>query len=249
MKYRITSLIAVAILLNATESSAQSDTEWLVAPYLWYPDISLDQSSGGGGGISGSDLLSKTDAVGMIRIEAARDRWGLTFDYIFLSIADSRDVALPTPPGGNLDVRGDLDLTVIEFAGFYRPSGSETGINYLAGLRSIDADKVLLVTPPFGGPSERFEGDNRVTDLMLGARYLHRFNDHWDLTARADLSFGDSEGTFNLLAGLGYRFNDLFAVNLGYRHVNLEYEETDDGAAVTTELTLSGPTLGLLFRF
>ncbi len=229
---------------------AAGDTQWLVAPYLWYPAISLGQSSsGGGGGISGSDLLSKTDAVGMIRIEAAQDHWGVTFDYIFLSLADTRSVALPAPPGGNVDVRGDLDLSVIEFAGFYRPTGNDSGVNYLAGLRSISTDKALLVTPPFGGPTQRFEGDNRVTDFMLGARYLHRFNDHWNLTARADFSFGDSEGTFNLMGGLGYRFNDLFAINLGYRHVNLEYEGAVDGVSETTEIELSGPTLGLLFRF
>lgn len=76
------------ILLLAPAIAAADDVDWLIAPYVWLPDISLDQSvdSGdGGGGISASDLLSKTESAGMIRLEAARNRWGLTVDYIWLS--------------------------------------------------------------------------------------------------------------------------------------------------------------------
>ena len=248
MRFIAITVSAVCTLLMANDGRAQ-DTEWLVAPYLWYPDISLDQSSGGGGGISGSDLLSKTDAVGMIRIEAAQNRWGLTFDYIFLGLADSRAFNLPSFPGGGTGVNANLDLTVIEFAGLYRPSGRDEGLQYLAGLRSIDAEKLLLVTPPLGAPTQRFESSERVTDFMLGLRYQHRFTNRWDANLRGDFSFGDSEGTLNLLAGIGFRFNDLFAMNLGYRHVNLEYESVEGGVTESTEIELSGPTLGFLFRF
>ena len=242
------SLLALAFSA-ASPAYTAGETEWLVAPDIWYPDVSLDQSSGGvGGGISASDLLSKTDAAGMARVEVARNKWGLMVDYLFLSVSDSRDINLPASPDTSTNVRADLDLTVFEIAGFFRPSGEEQGINYLVGLRSISSDKVLLVTPPLG-PTRRFDGDESVTDVMFGARYLHRFNDRWDLNLRGDYSLGDSEGTWNLLASAGFRFNDLFAINLGYRHASLEYEETADGDTNTTAIELSGPVLGFLFRF
>lgn len=241
--------LAAMLLGTAGAAHAAGDTDWIVAPYLWYPDISLDQSSGGGGGgISASDLLSKTDAAGMIRVEVARNRWGLSVDYLYLSVADNRNVTIPLPPNPTLGVRADLDLTVFEFTGIYRPTGEEAGISYLAGLRSISTDKVLLVTPP-DGPTERFEGDESVTDFLLGARYLHRFNNRWDLSGRADYSFGDSEGTWNLIGTLGFRFNDLFAINLGYRHASLEYESNANGGVEITTIELSGPLLGFVFRF
>ena len=98
--------LAACLLGAAGPAQSAGDTEWLVAPYLWYPDISLDQSSGGGsGGISASDLLSKTDAVGMIRVEVARNRWGLSVDYLYLSVADNRNVTIPLPPNPTLGVR------------------------------------------------------------------------------------------------------------------------------------------------
>jgi hypothetical protein len=240
--------LSVILLLASAADGLAQETEWLVAPYLWYADITLEQASGGGGGISGSDLLDMTDAFGMIRIEGARNHWGATFDYIFLGLSDDRRVNVPDP-FGQVNLRGEVDLTVIEFAGFYRWSGDESGVHALFGLRNISVDKLLLVTPELGGPTQRFEGDDDFTDVMLGARYLHRFNDRWDLAARADYSFGDSEGTINLIGTVGFRFNDLFAINGGYRYASLEYEDSDPNVAATTTLDLSGPILGFLFRF
>ena len=239
-------LAAVVLLTVSAEASAQ-DIEWLVAPYLWYADISLEQSSGGSGGIGGSDLLDVTDAFGMIRIEATRGRWGAMFDWIFLGLSDDR--VIDVAPGGQLFLRGEVDLSVIEFAGIYRPSGDDTGIHAFFGLRNIGVDKLLLATPPLGGPTQRFEGDEDMTDVMLGVRYQHRFNDRWDLSARGDYSFGDSEGTVNLLGSIGFRFNDLFALNLGYRYASLDYKDSDPSVADTTTIDLSGPILGFLFRF
>jgi hypothetical protein len=247
---RLARLAVVSILISsALPARAADEIEWLVAPYLWLPDVSLDQApDGGGGGISGKDLLEKTDAAGMIRVEAARNHWGVTADYLYLSVSDSRDVPASTPPGSTAFAQGDLDLTVFEIAGFFRPSAEEQGINYLVGLRSIRAEKVLLVTPQ-SGPTQRFDSDESVTDVLFGARYLHRFTDRWDLNLRADYSLGDSEGTWNLLASAGFRFNELFAINLGYRHASLEYREFTDEGANTTSIELSGPLLGFLFRF
>lgn len=240
----------LALLAFLPAVAAASDTEWLVAPYGWLPDVSLGQSSdGSGGSISGSKLLEKTDTAGMIRIEAARDSWGLSLDYIFLALSDERTVPLTSPIAPAAIVRADLDLEVVEFGGFFRPTGDAEGVNYLFGLRNIQSEKTLLVTPTQGSPTSRFDDDSSVTDVYLGARYLHRFNDRWDLTLRGDYGFGDSEGTPNLLASTGFRFNDTFAIQLGYRHIELEYEDSSSGAVETTEIELSGAFLGLVFRF
>ncbi len=244
----LTRLVALLALLPA--AAAAQDRSWLVAPYGWLPAVSLGQSSdGSGGGVSGSSLLDKTDAAGMIRVEYARNRWGLTLDYIFVALSDERTVSLTFPISPNATVRGELDLEVLELGGFYRPTGDAEGINYLFGLRRIDAEKTLLVTPLPASPPARFDDDASVTDVMLGARYLHRFNRRWDLTLRGDYSFGDSEGTLNLLASTGFRFSEAFAVQLGYRYADLEYEDSSSGAVETTEIELSGAYLGVIFRF
>lgn len=243
-----TYLIAVLVLILMPLVSTADETEWLVAPYAWLSDVTLDQSSGPGGSISASDLLDKSDAVGMIRVEAARNRWGLTLDYVFLSVSDG--VFLPSPPlPVSLDVIVDLDTSIVELGGFYRPSGNYSGVNYLFGIRNINTEETLLLTPGGGGPTQRFDSDETFTDVYAGVRYLHRFDDKWDLALRGDLSFGDSEGTLNLLASVGYRFNSTFALNLGYRHLAIEFEDSSSGVSETIDIEMSGPLLGFLFRF
>ena len=80
--------LALLLALFAESSLAAGEAEWLVAPYVWLSEVTLDQSSGVSGGISAKDLLDKSDAAGMIRVEVAKNRWGATLDYIFLAVSD-----------------------------------------------------------------------------------------------------------------------------------------------------------------
>ena len=245
----IVRVLAVLALVASPHDADAAD--WLVAPYGWLPAVSLDQSSeggDGGGGISGSDLLSKTESVFMIRLEAAHKRWGLMADYITLSLADQTTLSARPPLNLALDVDTDLDLDVIELGGFYRPSAEVAGINYLVGLRQIGSDKRIVATPSVG-PAQAFDSDASVTDVYLGARYIHRVGDRWDFTVRGDYGFGDSEGTLNLLASVGFRVAGPFGLQLGYRYASIEFEDDVDGVPEKVEITLSGSYLGFVFRF
>jgi hypothetical protein len=248
MKAGNTICVAALLLILTPILATANEAEWLVAPYVWLSDVTLDQSSGVSGGISASDLLDKTDSVGMIRIEAARNRWGFTVDYLWLGISEGATIPLP-PPFTGFDLLVDLDVSILELGGFFRTSGSDSGVDYLFGVRNINVDKTLLATPGGGGPTQRFDGNSEFTDAFVGARFLHRFNDKWDLNLRGDYGFGDSEGTLNLLATVGYRFNKTFALNLGYRDMSIEFEENIGGEIETTDIGMSGPILGFLFRF
>jgi hypothetical protein len=55
MKLPKTHVLAAFVLMLTPILSAADDAEWLVAPYVWLSDITLDQSSGVSGGISASD--------------------------------------------------------------------------------------------------------------------------------------------------------------------------------------------------
>ena len=132
------------LLMLAPPLAAAAETQWLIAPYAWLPDISMDLSSdgsSGGGSINGSDLLDKIDAAGMIRVEVARNNWGITLDYIFLAVSDDSVATLPPPTTLDVNVRADVDVGVLELGGFYRPSGNDSGIDYLFGFRRISVDK------------------------------------------------------------------------------------------------------------
>ena len=252
MRYLLRNVVFCLLLAWVAEASADDAIDWMIAPYGWLPGISVDQAgspdSGGGGGISASDILEKTEFVFMFRFEAALRRWGLTLDYITLQLADQTSLSARPPFDVSIGIDGDLDLYVTELAAFYRPTCEPSGVNYLLGVRQISTSKTLLVTPSFA-ETQRIETDSDVTDVFLGARYVQRFGERWDASIRGDYSFGDSEGTLNLLASVGFRVAGPFAMQLGYRYASIEFEEQVELATITTEITLDGPYLGFVFRW
>lgn len=230
--------------------AAAEETDWLLAPYGWLPTVSVDQSfddgSGGGGGSGGAEVLSKIDFVAMLRAEVARGRWGAMLDYIYVSLADQ--TTFSPLPAIRIDIDGDLDLQVLELGGFYRGSNEAHGVDVLLGVRRIDVDLGLVLTRQ-GQPSRPLDIAAEVDDFFLGARYRLPFGERWDFTLRGDYGFGDSDGTVNLIAGIGAQFNDTFGMKFGYRHADIQFEADVEGAPETMEILLSGPFVGLLVRF
>ena len=240
---------AALLLALVPALSAAQEPEWLVAPYIWGSSVSWDLAARGDGTLSARDLADKTDGAGLIRIEWARDEWGFALDWVGISLSEN---SIITAQGAfepiDINTRVELDVDILELGGFYRPSGNDTGVQYLFGLRRTGTDSTLLLTPPVG-PTQRLDDDRDFTDVYVGARFLHRFNDTWDLSLRADYGFGDTDGTLNLLGGVGWRSAGYFGLHLGYRHLAMEFDQNFDGEEATTDIDLTGPFLGFMFRF
>ncbi|HSM30814.1 MAG TPA: hypothetical protein VK854_08955 [Woeseiaceae bacterium] len=238
----------VSLSLVPTLASADG-VQWLIAPYGWLPGVSVDQSfddgSGGEDG-GGSEVLSKIDFAGMLRAEAAGTRWGAMLDYIYVSLADQ--ASFSAPPFISIRIEGNLDLQVLEVGGFYRRSRENSDIDYLFGIRNINAD-IGIVSSRQNFPPATVDVNARVTDVYLGARYRRRLGSHWHLGVRGDYGFGDSDGTLNLMAVAGFQFNETFGLSFGYRYASIEFEEDVNGSQETTDIVLRGPFVGGTFRF
>jgi opacity protein-like surface antigen len=84
-------------------------------------------------------------------------------------------------------------------------------------------------------------------DPMVGLRLIHEFSERWYAILRAEIGgFGvGSELTWQALAGVGYRIGQNTSVFLGYRHLDVDYDET----AFVYDAAISGVLLGLQFEF
>ena len=229
---------------------AAADTEWLLAPYGWLPTVSVDQTfddgSDGGSSGGGAEVLSKLDFAVMLRAEVARGSWGAMLDYIYVSLADQTTYS--PLPAVDIGIDGDLDLEVLELGGVYRLAGEAGGLDLLLGLRRIDVDLGIVLTR-LDRPPRPLQVAAEIDDAFIGARYRLPFGERWNATLRADYGFGDSNGTLNVIAGVGVRFSQTVGMHAGYRHANIEFEEVLQGAREETDITLSGPFVGLTFRF
>jgi hypothetical protein len=216
---------------------------WSVSPYLWMPqtqlDLSLRDEALGGGTVSFKELLDKTDASLMFVVEGGRDDWSLLLDVAYLEISDSEQ-----RPVFRIDTKATS--VMLDAAVAYWPPVGGTPLSLIAGMRYHEFDNRY-----------RFRlGDTLVTeaktkdgyyDALLGVRYQFDLSPRWDLTTRADTSFGESEGSFMLRATLGVTVGKAKRnrILLGYQYRTAEFSSGD----LKSEFTYHGPTAGFNFRF
>lgn len=235
--------LAVGFALIAPPAGA-TDWDWRVAPYGWAPSISTDIKTRSPPSSSSidtefGDIVDKIDGAFQAHLEGQGDRWGMLADLTFLSLADDS-----THP--RYRTASDLDTRLFEIAVIWSP-GTERfkGIEVIAGLRYIDVDLTVELTPanPAFPPVVVDAGDS-FNDVMLGARYSWAISERWGVTVRGDGSLGDTEGTWSASAIAQYGVGK-GAWLLGYRHLDIELETRSS----ETNLALSGPLVGYVFRF
>lgn len=263
--HRFLAATATSLCLLGGAGTAQAQAEddgwtWVVAPYLWASDVHLDLAVNDqslGGSAEFRDLLDKVDTAFMGHVEARRGGWGLFADVIYMDLSDSRST--PVGPGGpilgDLQTAASLNLKIYEVGGvFDLTGGSErTRVDLLAGIRAIDADIEADITLP--GPAARvvpIRTGPSETDIMVGVRVINTFAERWTLGVRGDVSYGGTDGVLNTLATVGYTFGDtgLFTLTAGYRHMTINLAgSTQGGSPAETDIVLSGPIVGGVFRF
>jgi hypothetical protein len=205
-----------------------------------------------GADVGFSDLLDKLDFAAQGHFEGRRGKAGFLLDLTYLSLSDSGTTGPRPPLPGGTTVDTDVDTTLFEAAGFYRPLGESHGLDLLLGVRVMDFEQTLdIALPSPSTVSTRVDVSETYTDGFAGLRYRAPLSANWSLVLRGDVGAGDTEFTWNAVATAAYGFGATGRNTLlfGYRHLEIELEGSDSAADVETELTMSGPIAGFAFRF
>jgi hypothetical protein len=239
--------------------------------YAYFPSISASTvfpppANGGTSiGLDASDYLRALEFAFMGSFEARKGQWGLLTDYIYLNFsADksaTRDFTLTGPLGQvslPADVTGSVDLSLRGWA--WLLAGTYTAIErpdhemqVLGGLRYLkfSSDVNWRLSGNVGSvPIDGRQGSASIRpdywDGIVGIRGRARLgaDGKWFLPYYADIGTGDSDLTWQAMAGLGYSFSwgEVTAV---YRH--LEYDFGSSGAL--RDLSFSGPAIAASWRW
>ncbi len=227
-------------LFAAASSVAQADEwEYRVTPYLWIPSFDADLTIGDSDSVeSDTSFLEVLDFGFLINGEARRGKWGVIAEYNFLALSEDAST-----PGGRASAEASLDGNMFGLAGAYRFYEDErSSVDAFGGVRAWWIEtKIEFQRAP--NPSR----SNNWIDPIVGLRGSYAVTDNIALSGLADIGgFGvGSDLQWELLGRATYRFNDLFGVGLGYRHLALDFD--DDGLVLDT--TITGPFLALDFTW
>jgi hypothetical protein len=235
---------SLAAMLAAAPAVAEPWTYDLTA-YLWFTETGVTADTPRGqvdASLSFSDALQDLDFAFMGTVEARNGPWGIIGDLQYFNLtADG-----PTPNGALFsEVAVGTKVTVLTGLVAYRVhEDAKVAVDLGAGFRAFWAD---LDTTFVGAaaPTETLGQTNNFVDPIVAARIRVAFNDQWFGTAMLDAGGTGDTQTWQALASVGYRMNEHWAFQGGYRYMEAEWD-TDQGQS---SLDFSGPILGVTYRF
>ncbi|WP_188465713.1 hypothetical protein [Bizionia arctica] len=232
---------------DATPETKSSSWNYLVQPYLMFPNmkgdtqirenlpaLSVDANT--------SDIFSNLKMGAMLYLEARNKDWAITSDFVYMKLG--QDVS-PDKVVQNASL--DVTETIWELAGFRRVIPMlEAGV----GLRlvSIGAEaNINMIT----GTNHNPNITETWVDPIIIVRSNHIIKDKFIANLRADIGgFGiGSELTWQVQAEAGYMFSDLFSLSLGYRYISIDYETGSGQDYFAYDIGTFGPELRLGFSF
>jgi hypothetical protein len=243
-------LLAVTAL-PCLSAAAENDTwHFQLAPYAWLAgqngtvatlpglppaDIDID---------FWDDILGNINGALFLVGEARKDRLGVFMDIAYVDI--ETDNATPGPYFSS--VVSTTESWMVSAAGFYRMVEKPGAfLDVLAGLRYWSVDSILDLRPGLL-PGRKVSNQEDWVDPLVGLKGFSSLGESKFFLSGGLFIGGFGAGSdfmWDASVNLGYQWTETFSTTVGYRYLDVDYEE--DGFLY--DVAQDGPTLGLSWRF
>ena len=264
---RATTLFGVAMLLSGAAAAQAPADDWQFRAmiYGYLPTISGSTTfpAGTGSGISvdADKIIDHLKFTFMGSLEAQKGRWGAFTDVIYLDVGGSksgtRDLSIggvEVPAGVTANLSEDLKGTVWTLAGNYRVLATpETAFDVFGGARLLSVKQKLAwefsaAIGPIVGAGLSGSSDAKLDnwDAIVGVKGRFNFGPsrEWFVPYYVDIGTGDSDLTWQGIAGIGYAFK-WGEVVAAWRYLDYDFKS---GKKIES-LNFSGPAIGVAFRW
>ncbi len=254
---------ACALLAALPLSAAAQGTEawkWEAAVYAYLPSIGGTTSFPAGNGssiaVDSEDVIDALKFALMGQIEARKGRWGVWSDLLYANFGNSKQATrsfsvnrLPVTVDANLGL--DIKATVWSVAGLYSlESTPDLRADLLFGTRMIDLKNTLnwstsssIAALPGQSGTSTAEANNWDAIVGIKGRYAFGQDRRWFLPYHLDIGVGESKFTWQINAGVGYRFD------WGSMFATWRYLDYDFKSGPVESISFNGPVFGVAFQW
>ena len=260
-------VLVLALVCASTAAGAQTAApgawQWRLTLYGWFPSVHASTQQFGFS--DGSDIAAELNADGYLSnlkfafmgsLEARTGPWSFVGDGIYLNFGSIKtQVKKVGAPGGSvtLPLQTNASTELKGFAGTFAAGYSisaspQSPADLIAGARYLQVKPRLeweFSGPAGTVPQRGSVGDTKdVWDGIVGVRGRAALAGNWFVPYYGDIGAGSSRFTWQALAGIGYRYG-WGDVTLIYRHLAYDFRSDEP----LSDLSFSGPAVGLSFRF
>jgi hypothetical protein len=232
--------------------------------YLYLPTLSGKSSApadsnGTPIGVSAEQIVDSLKFTLMGSFEAHNGRWGVFTDAMYLNLGgskqQSRDFTIgraEAPAGATADLDWDFKGLIWTLAGEYRVlAGPKLTLDALAGVRRFDVQTTSSwsITGNLGpllpsGRTGNAETSVTALDGIVGVKGRMKLDGRWSVPFYLDVGAGDSELTWQALAGISYAF-EWGELTAAWRYLAYEMK----AGKSFTDVSFNGPLIGATWRW
>ena len=183
-----------------------------------------------------SDLVENLEFALMAALRGDHGRWAWVLDAQLIELENTETLGL--------EVGSDMTILELDLAYELRD-----GLEVFGGARYVDVEGRLALLLP-AGPVRAGAGDS-WTDPVIGARAVSRLGRDWRLLTRLDVGgFGvGSDFSWGFLATAEYRFSERLRWGIGYRILDIDYDEGRGADRFVFDTRQAGLITGVRFGF
>jgi hypothetical protein len=240
--------------LDATaETTASDDWQYAASLYFFAPAVKGSTASGSDIDVSFDTLLDNLNMTFMGAFEARKGKWSALADVLYLNVGADRgaEVPLTGPLGQPLGIKADASVKVrgwvlSALGGYNVYEASQASVDVIAGLRYLELKASFGLSLQGQRLGQAIESDASavVWDGVVGVKGRANLSGDWFLPFYLDVGTGDSDLTWQALAGAGYRFH-WGDVSLAYRYLKWDL----GSSSPIDDISFSGPQLTATLRF
>ena len=244
-KSLLAALTAAVLIQAAPQLGAQSGAdswEFAIAPYLVAAGMDGSMTVKGIDAdvdVPFSDIIDNLDFAAMVHFDMRNDHWVLMSDLFYVDLEGSNDVALGT-------ATVTVQQTLFEVAGGYRVSPAVT---LLGGGRWVDLESSSRYTGQI--LDEEVSAGKSWIDPFVGIHLMTPLSERWWFGARGDIGgFGvGSDLAWQVYTDIGFRASRVVSIILGYRAIDMDYEDGSGRDLFRYDMLIAGPQLAVAFSF
>lgn len=249
-------VLAIMISVGCAFTSAGAQTtpaalegwQFQAFPNLWFPGVAGYISAQGAithRNLSLSDLFDTYDIGGGVYLEGRKGPWSLFLEPMYLNLSTESTA-------GRLTADIDLDEWIVEFGGAYQfvevPLAGKEAIllDMLLGGRYWSVENEINIS----GFPRRMDKESWI-DPFVGLRLRINLSESLYLVARGDIGGFNvgSEFSWGYSFLVGYRVSPCLSLQLGYRILDVNYDDGSGDNFFEYDVTMQGPIIGLTLQF
>ena len=237
-------LMFVAAPSSAADQQESEKWQWYGELFALGAQLSGTASTGEDIDVPLHDILDSLDFAFMGSLAVNKDKWTIFADFIYVDLGEKATIPLAAPVSLEAKLNLDIKQFVSTFGAAYQVvDNGKTVFNLLAGGRylSMDADLKYDINPVASG---RAKDSASNWDFIVGARGKTDLNEKWYIHYYADIGTGNSDMTWQAVAGVNYRFSKV-DLTLGYAYIDWDF----DKRSMIKDMAMKGPYAGIKFRF